>query len=93
MSQYVLLALLFAVLLIPTLLQVRRQQRLLGERRQVQAELATGDRVVTVAGVHGNVVAVHGNEVDLELAPGVVTTWDLAAIVKRQSGDVVTPEG
>ncbi|WJZ02823.1 preprotein translocase subunit YajC [Corynebacterium freiburgense] len=91
MSQYLLLALLLVVFLVPSLLQLRRQQRLLAERRALQASVQTGDRVVTAAGVHGVVVTVREQEVDLELAPDVVTTWDLAAIVRRREGDVDKP--
>lgn len=78
-----LLLLVLAVFLIPTFLQMRRQRRHFSEIKQVQSNLAVGDRVITSSGTHGTVVAVRTAQIDLEIAPGTVTTWERMAVVRH----------
>lgn len=64
-------------------MQTRRQKRQLDEIKSVQSQLSPGELVITAAGTHGLVREVRENEVDLEIAPGIVTTWEKMAIVRR----------
>lgn len=60
-----------------------RQRRALKEVQRVQESLQPGDRVMTTSGLHGTVVAKGESTVELEVAPGVHTTWDLRVIREK----------
>ncbi|MBB3039962.1 preprotein translocase subunit YajC [Hoyosella altamirensis] len=70
-----LLPLLVLLLLVPLFLSVRRQKKEVDRQRSLQDALTIGDRVMTTSGMYGDVVAIADTTVDLEIAPGVVTTW------------------
>lgn len=55
----------------------RNQQRAMAA---VQAALTPGARVRTGSGLHGTIVSVADDTVDLEIAPGVVVTFARAAV-------------
>lgn len=84
-----LLPLLFlAVLALPLILGSRRQKRAMAEAQRLQSSLTTGDRVMTTSGLHGTVVGTANEDtVDLEIAPGVRTTWIRAAIREKLTED------
>ena len=46
----------------------------------MQDSVAVGDEVITAGGIHGTVREVGGEDVKLEIAPGVVVTLDRRAI-------------
>ncbi len=48
----------------------------------VRAQLAPGTRVMTTAGLFGTITAVDGDDVHLEIAPGVTVRYVAAAIAK-----------
>lgn len=83
MPEILLLGVVLIIFLVPSLLQLRRQQRVITQRRALQASLQIDELVVVASGLHGRVVAVREHEVDLEIAPGTVTTWDIEAVVRR----------
>ncbi|HEY0902558.1 MAG TPA: preprotein translocase subunit YajC [Marmoricola sp.] len=58
----------------------RLQQR---QVAQMQAELTVGEEVVISAGVFGTVVAIDGDKVRLEVAPGTVLTVARQVVVRR----------
>lgn len=58
----------------------RRQQLL---RRQMIATVGVGDEIVTSGGVHGTVVALAEETLDLEVAPGVVLKIARGAVAQR----------
>lgn len=74
---------LLVVFLIPQILLLRKQRRRQQEILDTQRALTAGTRVVTASGMHGTVVRVEGDAVELEIAPGVVTTWELMAVVRN----------
>jgi preprotein translocase subunit YajC len=63
-------------------LQMRKQSRQVGEIRNFQSQLEPGMVVQTTSGIHGRITSVGPTTVDLELAAGVVTTWDRNAVLK-----------
>jgi preprotein translocase subunit YajC len=75
--------LLIAVLFIPLLLSMRRQRRQFADAQALQRSLVPGDRVMTTSGMHGTVVGLTDDTMDLEIAPGVVTTWVRPAVRER----------
>jgi preprotein translocase subunit YajC len=50
--------------------------------REVQSRLAPGVRAMTTAGLYGTVEAVDGDDVLLEIAPGVTVRYVAAAIAR-----------
>ncbi|MBV7281013.1 MULTISPECIES: preprotein translocase subunit YajC [unclassified Corynebacterium] len=76
------LLIILALFLLPAFLQMRTQRKRLNEIRQVQESLRPGDRVVTSAGLYATVRDRSENTVDLEIAEGVVSTFELIAVVR-----------
>jgi len=72
-----LFALAFALLI---LLPARMRNREMRRVAQVQDALTVGTEVMTSSGLYGRVVGIDAGTVELEVAPGVVTTWAKAAI-------------
>ena len=61
----------------------RRQKRAMQATIDLHDSLEPGDRVHTTSGMEATVVAFTDDTVDLEIAPGVVTTWMKLAIRDR----------
>lgn len=81
-----LILILLAIFILPTFFLQRRQQKQQQKIQQMQAALEVGNQVVTAAGAHGTISALNGDQVTLEVAPGVHTVWERMAVVR-----VVTP--
>ena len=79
----ILLLILMVVLLALPIWTTFRQNKQLRKIREMQARLAPGAEVLTGSGQHGIVVAVDEKTVDLEIAEGIVTRWERAAIVRN----------
>lgn len=76
--------LLLALLALLLILNSRRQKRVIADAQRLQKSLIDGDRVVTTSGLQATVVAsADETTVDLEIAPGVRTTWLRAAIREK----------
>jgi preprotein translocase subunit YajC len=45
------------------------------KQQDMQKGLSFGDRVMTTSGLYGTIVSTSDDTVDIELSPGVVTTW------------------
>lgn len=58
----------------------RRQRKAMQATIDLHESLQIGDRVHTTSGLEGTITAVGDDSVDLEIAPGVVTTWMKMAI-------------
>lgn len=80
-----LLPLLIVVLFGLMIMQMVRQRKTMKEVQQLQNDLQPGDLVMTTAGLHGKVVSAAESTLDLEIAPGVVSTWDRRVIRERLS--------
>ncbi|MET0416206.1 MAG: preprotein translocase subunit YajC [Actinoplanes sp.] len=74
-----LIVLLFAVMYF---LMIRPQQKRRREAAQMQNALGPGDRIVTIGGLHGTVVAVADDVVTLEIADGVHVDFARPAIAR-----------
>ena len=61
----------------------RRQRRAMRATIDLQESLRPGDRVHTTSGMEATIVAITDDTVDLEIAPGVVTTWMKLAVRDR----------
>jgi preprotein translocase subunit YajC len=61
----------------------RRQRRAMQATIDLHESLEPGDRVHTTSGLQATIVAITDDTVDLEIAPGVVTTWMKLAVRDR----------
>lgn len=66
----------------------RRQKKAMQATIDLHNSLAVGDRVHTTSGLEGTITDVTDDSVDLEIAPGVVTTWMKLAVRDRIVDDV-----
>ncbi len=80
--ELLLLVFLLLILVLPTFLMSRRQRAKMAEITKLQDSLRPGDEVVTTSGQHATVISVNEEIVILEIAPGVVTTWEKMAVVR-----------
>jgi preprotein translocase subunit YajC len=61
----------------------RRQRRAMRATIDLHESLRVGDRIHTTSGLQGTITDITDDTVDLEIAPGVVTTWMKLAIRDR----------
>lgn len=65
----------------------RRQKRAMQATIDLHESLRIGDRVHTTSGLQGTITGITDDDVDLEISPGVVTTW-----MKLAVRDKIEPE-
>jgi preprotein translocase subunit YajC len=65
----------------------RRQRKAMQATIDLHNSLQIGDRVHTTSGLQGTITAITDDNVDLEIAPGVVTTWMKLAVRDRITDD------
>ena len=63
-------------------LAIRPQRARARAVAEVRAGIGVGSQVITTAGIHATVTAVEGDDVLLEIAPGVVVRFVAAAVVR-----------
>nr|WP_025359842.1 preprotein translocase subunit YajC [Kutzneria albida] len=66
----------------------RKQRKQMQEQQQLQNSLQPGDQVMTTSGLFGTIAETHEDRIDIEIAPGVVTSW-LRAAVREKVNPVV----
>jgi preprotein translocase subunit YajC len=66
----------------------RRQKKAMQATVDLHNSLKIGDRVHTTSGLQGTITGIGDDNVDLEIAPGVVTTWMKVAVRDRIVDDV-----
>ena len=59
---------------------MKKQKRQAATVKQMQNSLVPGTRVMTTSGLHGTITAVADDTIELEVAPGMRTTWVRAAV-------------
>jgi preprotein translocase subunit YajC len=64
-------------------LLIRPQQKQAREHRELLERIKKNDQVITAAGIHGRIEDIQGEQVRLEIAPGVVVRHE-----KRQIASV-----
>ena len=65
----------------------RRQKKAMQATIDLQESLQVGDRVHPTSGLEATIAGIADDTVDLEIAPGVVTTWMKLAIRDRIEPD------
>jgi preprotein translocase subunit YajC len=66
----------------------RRQKRAMQATIDLHESLRVGDRVHTTSGLQATIAGITDDTVDLEIAPGVITTWMKLAIRDRVEPDI-----
>ena len=93
MSQLLLPLLLVLVLAVPLVMSSRKQKKQQAAQQELMSSLAPGDRVMTTSGLYGTVADASGDTtIDIEIAPGVVTTWLRIAVREKVEPVVETDE-
>lgn len=70
----------------------RRQKRAMQATIDLHESLRVGDRVHTTSGLQGTIMHITDDTVDLEISPGVVTTWMKLAVRDRIGPDIIDSE-
>lgn len=70
----------------------RRQKRAMQATIDLHESLRVGDRVSTTSGMYGTIRRLTDDDVDLEIAPGVVTTWMKLAVRDRVELQILDTE-
>ncbi|MBX7453467.1 preprotein translocase subunit YajC [Mycolicibacterium sp. 3033] len=70
----------------------RRQKKAMQATIDLHNSLTVGDEVHTTSGLRGRITGITDDEVDLEIAPGVVTTWMKLAVRDRITDDADTDD-
>lgn len=65
----------------------RRQKKAMQATIDLHNSLRVGDRVHTTSGLLGTITGMTDDNVDIEIAPGVVTTWMKLAVRDRIESD------
>lgn len=73
-------------------LLIRPQQKRQRQQRELVQSVESGDRVVTIGGMHGTVKFVDEDTMQLEISPGTTVTFSRQAVARRlvdaDSGEV-----
>ncbi|MEU2349982.1 preprotein translocase subunit YajC [Modestobacter sp. NPDC049651] len=80
MESLPLLILIALALVVFVVLPQRQRKNMAAKQQAMRESMLPGTRVMTTSGMYASVVSVTDTSVDLEIAPGVVTTWLLAAV-------------
>jgi preprotein translocase subunit YajC len=66
----------------------RRQRKAMQATIDLHESLTIGDRIHTTSGLQGTITGITDDTIDLEIAPGVVTTWMKLAVRDRIEDEV-----
>jgi preprotein translocase subunit YajC len=84
MSNLLLPLLLMLVVAVPLIMGTRKQKRAQAAQKELQTGLSEGDRVMTTSGLYGTVADTSSETtIDVEIAPGLVTTWLRQAVREK----------
>jgi preprotein translocase subunit YajC len=84
-----LLPLIIVLFAVPLFMGTRKQKRAAAQQQSMQSSLSYGDRVMTTSGLYGSVVSTTDTSIDIEIAPGVVTSWLRAAVREKVADSTV----
>ena len=61
----------------------RRQRKAMQATIDLHESLSVGDRIHTTSGLQGTITGISDDNIELEIAPGVITTWMKLAVRDR----------
>ncbi|OBG89735.1 preprotein translocase subunit YajC [Mycobacterium sp. NS-7484] len=65
----------------------RRQRKAMQATIDLHNSLQIGDRIHTTSGLQGTITGITDDNIELEIAPGVITTWMKLAVRDRIEDD------
>ncbi len=77
------LVVIIAIFAVVYIFFVRPRQQRIRQQQQQSRQIEVGDEVMSAGGIFGRVIAMDGDEVEVEVAPGVVMTFVRRAISAR----------
>ena len=80
MQNFALLILMFGAVGVMMVFGSRNKKKQALKAQELQASIVAGSRVMTTSGLHATVTAVADDTIELEIAPGIYTTWVRAAV-------------
>ena len=80
MQNFALLILMFGAVGVMMVFGSRNKKKQALKAQELQASIVAGSRVMTTSGLHATVVEVSDDTIELEIAPGIYTTWIRAAV-------------
>src|ERR1700712_4504866 len=80
MQNFALLILMFGLVGVMMVFSSRNKKKMALKAQDLQAAIVPGSRVMTTSGLHATVTAVADDTIELEIAPGIYTTWVRAAV-------------
>ncbi|SDW34910.1 preprotein translocase subunit YajC [Amycolatopsis xylanica] len=93
MQQLALPLLLVLVLGATLFMGSRKQKKVQQAQKDLQDSIQPGDRVMTTSGLYGTVAdASSDSTIDIEIAPGVITTWLRLAVREKVQPEVEETE-
>lgn len=91
-SSYVPLLVIIVIFALVYFLFLRPRQQRLRQQQTAARQLSVGDEVMSAGGIYGRVVALDDEEVEVQVAPGVVMTFTRRAISARQKPSAAARE-
>jgi preprotein translocase subunit YajC len=70
----------------------RRQKKAMQATIDLHESLTVGDRIHTTSGLQATIARIGDDTVDLEIAPGVITTWMKLAVRDRINADDINAD-
>ena len=92
MSFLIIIVVLFLLLWV---LLIRPQRRRGQAQLQMQDAVRKGEEIITAGGLHGTVVSIEDDVLEIEIAKGIVVRLDrraVAAVVRLEEGEEEEPE-
>ncbi|MBV9662177.1 MAG: preprotein translocase subunit YajC [Acidimicrobiales bacterium] len=83
-SSYVSLFIIVAIFVVAYFVFLRPRQQRMRQQQTAARQISIGDEVMSAGGIFGRVVAMDNDQVEVEVAPGVVMTFLRKAISPRQ---------
>ena len=72
--------LMFGAIAVMMVFSSRNKKKMALKAKELQEAIVPGTRVMTTSGMHATVSAVADDTIELEIAPGIYTTWVRAAV-------------
>jgi len=80
MQNLALMVLMFGAIGVMMVFGSRNKKKQAAAAAKLQESIVPGTRVMTTSGLHATVTAVADDSIELEIAPGIYTTWVRAAV-------------
>ena len=80
MQNLALMVLMFGAVGVMMVFSSRNKKKQALKAAELQKAIVPGTRVMTTSGLHATVTAVADDTIELEIAPGIYTTWVRAAV-------------